>query len=527
MKDHKVPFTAKVDAYQASHAFTIPKGMEDFQASQAMYRASLEGGDQRVISAGLKNFVMRELLTPLTQWDIDEGERLYAEFHAHFEPPFHKPYPWPKEAFQRVVDEFNGFLPIVVTGLKDGTAHYVGEPCVQVWTDVKGMGELVGWVESTILPYLWTMATVATRGRIRKEKFHKVYQRCYPELSKPEIEQMINTRFHDFGRRGGASSQFTGIAHLYNWTGTDTMDSAYVARFLMNNGKSFGECSINAAAHRSITPWNTEMEAYMAHIEHGKGGIFAIVADSYEYHKGVDMLCTQADAIKLSNSVLVVRPDSGDPLECVLYALEKLEEAFGVTYTNNDNSLKVINNAGVIQGDGVDDEAIFMIMEEVIKAGYSPINVAFGMGENNHKALRSDLEACYKTCMVGVPKTVEGSHGSTDILEYKQVAKKSNSEFKMSIPELVMVNTKAPFGTPRVYPISVNQLKSGDTGDLVVHYDGRFTPESGLALPRAEYDFSEIRDNANVTWDRLEKVPVGDTIAPEIRRTQKTLLAQY
>ena len=522
MKSFKnVPrLVVEVDAYQASHSFVIPEGMKDFQCSQLTFRKPLVEGDHRVICAGLKEFVMNELQTPITQEDIDQADEFYSTFHAHFEPPYYKPYPWPKEIFQRVVDEFNGYLPIVVTGLKSGTAAYISEPVVQVWTDVEGMGELVGWIESTMLPYLWTMSTVATRGRIRKEKFLKLYQRCYPELSKTELEPMIQTRFHDFGRRGGASSQLTGVAHLYNWLGTDTMDSAYVAQYVLNGGKSFGACSINAAAHRSITPWNTEREAYEAHMEHGKGGIYAIVADSYDYFKGVDILCEYADKIKESGSVIVVRPDSGDPLECVLYALEKLEKAFGVTYTNNDNSLKILNQSGVIQGDGVDDDDIEWILGEVIKHGYSPINVAFGMGENNHKALRSDLEACYKTCMVKAD-TVDGKD------YYKPVAKKSNSEFKMSIPEPVMLDINSAFGSPRVFPCSVGSLKAGDTGDLVVHYDGRFPPESGKRLSRHVYDFDETRDRANITWDRLEKKPVNDTISSEIRLTQKTLLSQF
>ena len=175
MKVFKTPLPLEVDAYQASHSEVLPNGMKDFQCSQLIFRKPLKPSEHRIVSAGLQSFIKLELSKPMTQADVDAGTELYSTFHAHVEEPYYKPYPWPREVFQRVVDEFNGYLPIVVTGLPDGTAHYVGEPCVQVWTDVEGMGELVGWIESSLLPYMWSMSTVATRGRIRKDRISLRY----------------------------------------------------------------------------------------------------------------------------------------------------------------------------------------------------------------------------------------------------------------------------------------------------------------------------------------------------------------
>ena len=127
------------------------------------------------------------------------------------------------------------------------------------------------------------------------------------------------------------NSQLTGVAHLMNFLGTDTMDAVYVAQHFLNAGRSFGANSIRAAAHRSITPWVTERDAYVAHVKEGADGIFAIVADSYDFKKGVLLLCEFADEIKERNGILVVRPDSGDPLECVLFALRELDKYFEST----------------------------------------------------------------------------------------------------------------------------------------------------------------------------------------------------
>jgi len=521
MRTFKTPEPLRVDAYQAGHHLLVPQGMRDFQCSQGIFRKPLHydgDADNRIVAAGLAPFVHLNLHTPITETDIREADDFYGDFHAHTEPPFSKPYPYPKKMFQRVINEFGGYLPICVTGLIDGTTHYVGEPHVQVWTDVPGMGELVGWIESSLAPYLWTMSTVATRGRIRKDKFQKLFAKCYPSASADEVDAMIAYKFHDFGRRGAACSQMTGIAHLLNWLGTDTMDAAYAATMMLNDGKKFGACSIMAAAHRTITPWEDERTAYEREIEECKDGIFAIVADSYDYFKGVEILSDYANVIKEADGLLVVRPDSGDPVECVVRGLQILEKTFGSS--KQEVGLKVLNNAAIIQGDGVSDSVIFNdIYPAVIAAGYCPSNVGFGMGEYNHRCVRSDMEWAYKTCMIGNSDGIQtGKWGNPWLSMYPDhtpTMKGSNSQFKKSLPCPVKINSLRVEN--RVSPIDINSLSQGHSGDLFVQYDGR-------AILKPEVPtFDLMRELANSTWDRLPPV-VGDTFSGAIREMQDDYL---
>src|SRR5579872_6910339 len=162
MREFPCPETVRVDAYQAAHFTLIPPGMEDFECSQGIYRRPLlaqqaDGRpDLRLISAGLAPFIKLNLEQPVTPGDLTEADDFWADFYSDPRPPGRKPYPWPRKMFRQIVERYQGRYPIVVTGLFDGQAHYVGEPHVQVWTDQPGMGECVGWVESTLLPYLWT-----------------------------------------------------------------------------------------------------------------------------------------------------------------------------------------------------------------------------------------------------------------------------------------------------------------------------------------------------------------------------------
>ena len=145
----------------------------------------------------------------------------------------------------------------------------------------------------------------------------------------------------------------TGIAHLINWLGTDTVDAAYAAKHDLNGGRKFGACSIAAAAHRTITPWSTELAAYRHMVEKFKDGIFSVVADSYNYAKGMEMLAGFAEVVKLHGGCLVGRPDSGDPVRCIVQGLQIFAAAFGCTL--QERGLKVLQNASILQGDGVSD----------------------------------------------------------------------------------------------------------------------------------------------------------------------------
>ena len=533
MREFACPETVRVDAYQAGHFTMIPPGMEHFQCSQGIYRRPLTTTDDgradlRIISAGIAPFIKLNLEQPFTPQDLAEADDFWSDFEADLRPPFHKPYPWPRDMFARIIDRYGGRYPLVVTGLRDGQAHYVGEPHVQVWTDEPGMGECVGWIESTMLPYLWTSSIVATRGRLRKQRMMQVFRDCYPSRSDDEIHAMVSYKFHDFGRRGGAASQITGIAHLINWLGTDTCDAAYAATKYLNAGRKFGACSVIAAAHRVITPWPTEIEAYRNLIEKYKGGFVSVVSDSYNYHRGMEMLAGFAEVIKLNGGCLIGRPDSGDPVQCILDGLEIFSRAFGTSL--QEKGLRVLNNAAIIQGDGVSDETIFeKIYPAVIAAGFCPSNVAFGMGENNHKCLRSETEHAYKTCLVGTPHLAAGLDSAHDgwpqnsdegdeSRDYRPVMKTSESLFKRSLPCPVSLDfTRAAAGdfTNRVRRASISNLKQGATGELVVLYDGRPNP-----LPVHGELFEQTRQRAYESW-RVLAPHVADTFDPEIRRMQE------
>ena len=219
----------------------------------------------------------------------------------------------------------------------------------------------------------------------------------------------------------------TGIAHLYNWLGTDTVDAAYAAAHFLNDGRSFGACSVLASAHRSTTPWPREDEAYDRIVElFDRFKIISVVADTYGFDRGIRKLAQRAEAIRARGGWLVARPDSGDPVETTLLGLAELEQALGTD--RQERGLKVLRGASIIQGDTMSDGLIFdRIYPAVVAAGFCPSNLVFGMGEQSHRAHRSETELAYKTALVGIddPRFPSG---------YRENMKSSDDRLKRSIP---------------------------------------------------------------------------------------------
>lgn len=88
---------------------------------------------------------------------------------------------------------------------------------------------------------------------------------------------------------------------------------------------------------------------------------------------------------------LVVRPDSGDPVDVVPRVMQLLGERIGESM--NDRGYKVLDpHVRMIQGDGIDAESLGRILEAVKRAGYSTDNIAFGSGGGLLQKLNRDTQ---------------------------------------------------------------------------------------------------------------------------------------
>lgn len=193
-------------------------------------------------------------------------------------------------------------------------------------------------------------------------------------------------KLHDFGSRGASSSETAsigGAAHLINFMGSDNVEALrYLRKYY---GIDCAGYSIPAAEHSTICSWGKENEVKafenMINLFGGQGKIFACVSDSYDIYNACENLWGDALKDKVINNggTLVVRPDSGDPVEVTLKVIEILGNKFG--YEVNKKGYKMLPPfIRIIQGDGVNPKSIKEILENFKQNGWSADNIAFGMG---------------------------------------------------------------------------------------------------------------------------------------------------
>jgi nicotinamide phosphoribosyltransferase len=391
-----VNLIAAADCYKFSHPFMIIRDISEM-TSYIEPRSGSEFTDE-IMLFGVQAFIRKYLNKQLTLADIDQAER-WAKSAL---------IPFNREMWLYVVNECNGFIPVQLEALPEGTVVKHGVPVVQVtYIGKPKFVSIVAVIETALLRAVWYPSTVASNSRaIKKELIAGL-----AISSDLDPETVIQTMLNDFGARGVSSAESAaigGLAHAVNFLGSDTFEAIQAAEVYYDHDVDVdGPVIISVpATEHSVTTVNGE-EGECEFI--GKVidtftdmgfPIISLVADSYDFDRFVLEYIGGALKDKIEarpNGFIVVRPDSGEPTEIVPHTLRMLDEKFGSTV--NQKGFKVLNpKVRVIQGDGINMDSIKEITAAIIKAGYSTENVVFGMGGQLLQApMRDDFSWAMKT----------------------------------------------------------------------------------------------------------------------------------
>jgi nicotinamide phosphoribosyltransferase len=352
------------DSYKISMWRQMPPGTTGVYS----YIESRGGRYDRTVFFGLQAFIKEYLLEPITQADIEIAEEILT---AHGEP-------FNRQGWQYILDKHGGFLPVVIRAVPEGTVVPVKNVLATIENTDPECFWLTTWLETALLRAIWYPTTVATQS------WH-IRQLILNYLEKTGDPSLIDFKLHDFGARGVSSMESAGVggaAHLIPFMGTDNITAILFAREFYNAG--IAGFSIPAAEHSTITSWGRdgEVKAYENMVKQfGKSGsIFAVVSDSYDIFNAASKLWGEELRQKVidSGATLVIRPDSGDPVDVNKKLIQILDSKFGSTM--NSKGYKVLNYVRIIQGDGINYQSIDDILTALTELGYSADNIAFGMG---------------------------------------------------------------------------------------------------------------------------------------------------
>lgn len=453
------------DSYKFSHNVQYPEGTTEVYS----YFESRGGEFDEITFVGLQYFLKEYLTKPITQADIDEAESA-AKLHFGSDKLFNK------AGWQYILDNHKGKLPLSIKAVPEGMVVGTKNVLMTVVNTDPNCFWLTNYME-TLLSEIWYPCTVASLSRAQK----KLIKASLDKSADNDAGLMF--KLHDFGFRGVSSVETAaigGMAHLVNFMGTDTFAGLQLAKKYY--GCEMAGYSIPASEHSTITSWGRENEVVAMEnmLDKYPEGLVACVSDSYNIYRA----CKEywgtilKDKVLNRNGTLVVRPDSGEPVEVVPAVLDALGEKFG--FTLNSKGYKMLPpQVRVIQGDGIDKDSLSEILNAIMDAGWSTDNVAFGSGGGLlQKVNRDTCKFAFKCCSI----TINGEQRDV----YKQPI---GSEWKMSKKgKLKLVNVSGKLST--LSSSTDSSAYQAVKDELVEVY------RNGEIL--VEYSFDQVRTNSSL-----------------------------
>lgn len=413
------------DAYSISSNAFASNECKDFSCYNLTARKSPAESfpelakDSRMIFYGI-NQAVNSIFRKITQEDLDSFCEFMKRAHS-----FGGALPFDKDMWQWIIDYNNGYLPIQISAIPEGTTFFPNEPIVHVYNTERGFGELAAHIEARLVGTVAIGTACATLCRHWLDRICNEVEKDNQILGYPTDKKTLyqNAQFqiHNFGSRACSSEEesiLTGLSHLLSFNGTDNFDAAYNC-WLMG-GKEPKGTSIVALAHRNVSGHDMEVGAFHSisnATEGDKVRIASFVADCYNYNNAVDSLteiaCHNPDVIH------VIRPDSGDCFD-TLYKI--YETCINRKLYKEVNGYKLPTNVRFIYGDSVKPKKQFEVMQQLREKGMLPTQWGiWGVGGYiRNTPNRDSLSFAHKLCVKGQ--------------DYTPVVKLSETRGKLSIP---------------------------------------------------------------------------------------------
>ena len=335
-----------------------------------------------------------------------------------------------------------GYLPVRIKALKEGTVTPYKIPSFTIVNTKPINGYVADWIvnylETILSAEFWQAQTSATFVRsLRKLSKEWIMK------TNPEAIGFLDFQFHDFSMRGmGGKSAIvnSGLGFATGSRGSDTLPVIPAARMYYDEVEPCIN-SVIASEHAimcSLTgffmmnsegTWDKvadfEYEMFVHLLQKFNSGILSLVMDTFDLFRAVTEYCARAkDIIMSRDGKLVIRPDSGDPVDIVCgdrgdsWFREDYKETINedgdyiVDFYNNDLDInegktvgvneykgvvellwevfggtisttgyKVLDShIGVIYGDSINYQRAQQIFERLAHKGFASTNVVLGIG---------------------------------------------------------------------------------------------------------------------------------------------------
>lgn len=304
-----------------------------------------------------------------------------------------------------------GYLPIHVKALPEGTLVDMRIPVLTIFNTHPDFYWVTNYLETIISNLLWKPMTSATIAF----QYKKVLTKWVTETHR-EAKEFVQWQGHDFSMRGMDSIDAvisSGMGHLTSFFGSDSLPAIYGARKYYGE-EGFISGSVNATEHSVMCAGTKDDEVGTFRrllTETYPSGILSVVSDTWDLWKVcTDHVATLKEEIMARDGKLVIRPDSGDPVDilCGAYntissgdeqnldhnypkhgvekdspeykgVIELLWDVFGGTV--NEQGYKVLDpHIGAIYGDSITIDRADEICRRLSEKGFASTNIVLGVG---------------------------------------------------------------------------------------------------------------------------------------------------
>lgn len=354
------------DFYKQVHWNQYPKGITKV-VSYFVPRMSRLKNDKHLIMFGLQSFIKEYLIEDFNEFFFSRPKEDVVREYKHL---LDNTLGEGLYGIERVAELHDlGYLPIEIKALAEGTLVPIGVPMFEISNTHPGFAWLTNALESVISCEMWHAMISANVGY----KYRKIVDHFYDLSCDDNIPR--RKALGDFSMRGQESKRSaykSSAGWLLSFVNTATVPAVdYMERYYncdcAKEEVGFGSVSTEHSVMCSNFAVDGDEITMIKRLltETYPNTSFSMVSDSYDYWNLVDNILPMCKKEILEhNGCLLVRGDSGDPVEVVTKTVFHLWEQFGGTV--NSKGYKVLNpHIKAIYGDSITPqraEAIYTIL---------------------------------------------------------------------------------------------------------------------------------------------------------------------
>lgn len=400
---NNTPITLLADFYKLSHRKQYPEGTTKVYSTLTPRSNKYAPYSDEIVWFGLQYFIKEYLIDRFNKDFFNKPKKdVVKEYKRLVEYSLGKEYSDTKH-----IEELHdlGYLPIKISALPEGSLVPMRVPVMTIENTHDKFFWLTNFLETILSTTIWLPTTSATLAYSYRKILNDYAIKTTGSLAGVEFQG------HDFSMRGMSSEQSTaasGAGHLLSFKGTDTIPSIlFLEKYYNANIEAeLVGTSIPATEHSVMCSYGKQNEKeLLKHLLENvyPTGIFSVVCDTWDFWKVVTEYLPELKKVILNrNGKLVVRPDSGNPVDIICGTkakdgntpeekglIELLYETFGGEV--NKEGFKVLDShIGAIYGDSITLEIAKEICEKLYKKGFATTNVVFGIGSYSYQYATRD-----------------------------------------------------------------------------------------------------------------------------------------